>query len=300
MKITKEVKIGVSSIIILFVLYWGISFLKGANVFKSTNIYTTSYSDVQGLEASSPVIINGMKVGTVIGISMENISEDVVVEFTVARQYKLPSNTVAVLGSQSLMGGMQLTLNIGDSKEMLADGDVVLSGIDSGMADAVSVMAERASSLVDSLTITLGKVNSLMSQNMIDDTHGALSNMNKSTENLNKMLVSESGKIAEITSNLSSLSSELKTMLPDMKSAMANVNSLTDSLNQSLPEMMAEIQMLVNKINSNDGTVGKILNDKELYENAALTMEEAAALLKDLKENPSRYVHFSLFGKKEK
>lgn len=300
MKISKEAKIGISSIIILFILYWGISFLKGANIFTSTNIYTTSYSDVQGLEASSPVMINGMKVGVVTGISMKDISDKVVVEFTVDSHYKLPANTVAMLGSSSLMGGMKITLNIGDSKEVLSNGAELQSSLDSGMTDAVSEIVGKASGLIDSLYISLGKVNMLMSENMIKDAHGTISNLNKTTANLNKVIESESGKISEITSNLSSLTSEFNEMVPEMKSAMANVNNLTDSLNQSLPEMLAEIQELVNKINSNEGTVGKILNDGQLYDNASLTMEEAAALLKDLKENPSRYVHFSLFGKKQK
>lgn len=300
MKISREARIGISSIVIMFIAYWGITFLKGANILSSTNIYTTSYSNVDGLEMSSPVTINGMKVGTVIRVEMGDVSGDVVVDFTVKSKYHVPSNSVAVLGGQSLLGGKELIIKVGDSKTMLKGGERIASSIDNGMMDAATDIAERASNLIDSLTLSLSKINGLMSEQLINNVQNTVSNLNSSTSTLDKMLSAERGRIATITTNLGKLTGDINGMMPELRGTITNANNLADSLNNTLPALISQIEQMVAKINSENGTIGKLLNDTKLYDNATLTLEEAAALLKDLKENPKKYVHFSLFGKKSK
>lgn len=300
MRISREAKIGISSIIILFIAYWGITFLKGSNLLSSVNIYKTSYSDVGGLEMSSPVIINGMKVGTVIRVEMSDVEGDVYVDFTVKSKYKIPDNSVAVLGSASLLSGKSIELITGDSKELLKNGGTMKSRINNGMMDAVTDISERASNLIDSLTLTLSKINSLLSDKMINDAQGTVANLKSSTATLDKMLTDEKGKISKITTNLGQLTGDLNEIMPEVKGAVKGFNTLTQSLNGSLPHILAQIDEIVAKINSNKGTVGKLLTSSDLYDGATITFEEAAALLRDLKQNPKRYVHFSLFGKKEK
>lgn len=300
MRITREAKIGIASIIILFIAYWGITFLKGANIFSSVNIYKTSYSNVDGLEMSSPVMINGMKVGTVIRVEMNDVKGSVYVDFTVKSKYKIPSNSIAELGGQSLLGGKQVEIVTGDSKEMLKNGDNITSKVNNGMMDAATDIAERASNLIDSLTLTLSKINSLLSDQMISDAQGTVANLKSTSATLDKMLVRENDKIGKITTNLGNLTGDLNGMMPEMKSAVTNINSLSGSLNSSLPHILAQIDEIVAKINSEKGTIGKLLTSADLYDNATVTLEEAAALLRDLKQNPKRYVHFSLFGKKDK
>lgn len=300
MRISREAKIGISSIIIIFIAYWGITFLKGSNLLSSVNIYKTSYVDVDGLEMSSPVMINGMKVGTVIRVEMTDVKGVVNVDFTVKRKYKVPKNSVALLGGQSLLGGKQIYITIGDSKEVLNNGSIIASAIDNSMMNTVSDITDRASNLIDTLTLALSKINLLLSEKMVQDAQGAMTNINKSTATLSSMLEVEKSKIGKITTNLGNLTGELNGMMPEMKSTLHNINNLSDSLNRSLPVLLAEIQDVVEKINSEAGTVGKLMNNTQLYDNATITLEEAAALLRDLKENPKRYVHFSLFGRKEK
>lgn len=300
MRISREAKIGISSIIILFIAYWGITFLKGSNLLSSVNIYKTSYSDVDGLQMSSPVMINGMKVGTVIRVEMSDIKGDVYVDFTVKSKYKIPDNTIAVLGGQSLLGGKEIVLMTGDSKELLKNGAIMKSQINNGMMDAATDIAERASNLIDSLTLTLSKINSLLSDKMINDAQGTVANLKSSTATLDKMLTDEKGKISKITSNLGQLTGDLNEMMPEVRGAVKGFNTLSQSLNGSLPHILAQIDEIVAKINSNKGTVGKLLTSSDLYDGLTITFEEAAALLRDLKQNPKRYVHFSLFGKKEK
>lgn len=300
MKIGKEARIGISSILILLVAYWGITFLKGSNILSSTNIYHTSYVNVDGLEMSSPVLVNGMKVGTVIKVGMSDVKGEVVVDFTVKSKYNIPNNSVAILGSQSVLGGKAITIEIGNSKEFYTDGAIIKSSVAPDVMGAATDIAERASKLIDSLSITISKVNSLISEKMIDDTQATMSNLNSSTESLSNMLSSEKTKIASITTNLNKLSSDLNDVMPEVKSAVTNLNNLTDTLGSSLPAILAQIDEIARKINDENGTIGKLLNDKQLYDTANITLEEAAALLKDLKENPKRYVHFSLFGRKTK
>lgn len=300
MKIGKEARIGISSILILLVAYWGITFLKGSNLLSRTNIYHTSYVNVDGLEMSSPILVNGMKVGTVIRVGMTDVKGEVVVDFTIKAKYQIPNNSLAVLGSQSVLGGKAITIQIGDSKEFYENGAIVKSTVAPDVMGAATDIAERASKLIDSLSLTISKVNSLISEKMIDDTQATMSNLNSSTESLSNILSTEKTKIASITTNLNKLSSDLNGVMPDVKSAISNLNNLTDTLGNSLPAIMAQIDEIVKKINDENGTVGKLLNDKQLYDSANITLEEASALLKDLKENPKRYVHFSLFGRKDK
>lgn len=300
MKISREVKIGIASVAIMIVAYWGITFLKGANILSSVNIYKTSYVNVDGLAMSSPVMINGMKVGTVVRVEMSDVKGVVYVDFTVKSKYKIPVNSIAVLGGQSLLGNKEIELLIGDAKDLLESGAQIPSRIDNGMMDAATDIAVRVSNMVDSITRSLSKINLLLSDKMIDDTHGTISNLNGSTATLNSMLKVEKVKIGKITENLSTLTGDINDMMPDVKGTFANINHLSDSLNNSLPSLIAQIEEMVTQINSETGSMGKMLNDTKLYDNATLTMEEAAALLKDLKENPKRYVQFSLFGKKDK
>lgn len=300
MKISREVRIGIASVVILFIAYWGITFLKGANILSSVSIYKTAYVNVDGLAMSSPVMINGMKVGTVIRVEMSDVKGVVYVDFTVKSKYQIPTNSVAVLAGQSLLGGKEITLMIGDSKEMLENGAQIKSKVDNGMMEAATDIAGRVSNVVDSLTVSLGKINQLLSNDMIGNTQGTIANLNSSTATLSSMLAAEKVKIGKITSNLSSITGEVNEMMPEVKGAITNINQLSDTLNQSLPSLIAQIEEMVAQINSETGSVGKLLNDTKLYDNATITLEEAAALLKDLKENPKRYVHFSLFGKKDK
>lgn len=297
MKINREAKIGIASIIILFILYWGVNFIKGSNVLTSTNIFTAKYANVDGLEMSSPVVINGMKVGSVVRVSMTDVNKDIEVDFIVDGKYKIPSNSTAELGSQSLMGGKQIVIHVGDAKTYLSNKDVIKSTVDTGLADAVAEMTDRAARLVDSLTVTLSKANTLMSEQMILDAQSTVANLNSATGSMGDILASEKVKIAEITRNLSALTAELNGMMPDVKGTLSNMNSLTDSLNMSLPAMLTEIDAIIAKLSAEDGTIAKLLNDSELYDNASITLDQAAKLLEDLREDPKRYVHFSLFGK---
>lgn len=300
MKITKEVKIGVSSIIILFVAYWGITFLKGANILSSTNTYKAKYVNVNGLEVSSPVLINGMKVGAVINVKMNDVKDIITVFFTVKSEYKIPDNSIALLGNSSLLGGKAILLKIGDSDKYLKNNSIIESEIENGMMGSITDIAGKATTIIDSLTLTLSKINSLLSSQMINETQSTISNLNKSTKTLSGMLNDERGRIANITTNLGNLATDLNQVMPDVKGTMSNLNDLTDSLNNSLPALILQINEIILKVAKEDSTIGKLLNDSKLYDEATITLEEASKLLKDLKKNPKRYVQFSLFGKSDK
>lgn len=300
MKISKEVKIGISSLVILLITYWGITFLKGANILSSTNIYHTSYVNVDGLEVSSPVLINGMKVGTVLNVGMNDVRGVVNVDFSVKTKYKIPSNSKVLLGGQSLLGGKDLTIEIGSSELYLKGGDTIKSMVNGSITDVATDMATKVSYLIDSLALTISKINMLLDERMISDVQQTMSNLNQGSATLTSMLNSEKGRIATITTNLAKVSGELNGIMPEIKGAVSNINSLTDTLNTTLPIILKQIDEVITKINSEKGTVGKLLTNTDLYDKATITMDEAAALLKDLKENPKRYVHFSIFGKKDK
>ncbi len=296
MKISKEARIGISSVVILFILYWGVNFLKGSNILSSLNTYTTQYASVDGLEVSSPVVINGMKVGTVTRVDMRDVRGEVVVDFAVKDAYKIPTNSIVELTSQSLLGGMQLVIIVGDANTYLEDGATVESRVDNGLEDATKEVTARAYSLMDTLTLSLTKINALMSEDMIADVKSTISNLNNSTATLSDIMESEKKNINEMLANLTSLTNELNEIMPATKRTLDNVESLSDSLTNKLPEMINSVNDIVTKLNSDEGVINKLMTDKELYDNATSTLEAATKLLEDLKANPKRYVHISVFG----
>ncbi len=299
MKITKEAKIGISSVVILFILYWGINFLKGSNILSGTNTFKTSFENISGLEVSSPVIINGMKVGTVTDIDMKNVHGDVNVRFTVKKEYQIPSNSIVELTGQSLLGGKQLVLIAGDAKTFLENKAVIKSEIDTGLEDATKEVTTRATSLMDSLTLSLSKFNKLMSKELITNTHSVVSNVNDATGELSKLIKDEREQIGKLLENLTNITVEINKIMPAANKSMGNVANLTDSLSTSLPNILADLEEVMSKLNNNDNSVNKLLTDKELYSNATETLNAAAALLNDLKENPKRYINISVFGGKK-
>ncbi len=300
MKISKEARIGISSIVIIFILYWGINFLKGSNILSSTNTFNTSYENVGGLEVSSPVIINGMKVGTVTKVDMGNINGDVEVEFSVSRKYKIPTDSEVKLSGQSLLGGKQLVIEAGQATTYLSDGSSVKSTIDSGIEAVASDVTDMATKLMDEFTVTLSKINSLMNDKMIEGVNSTVNNLNSATATLDNVLHKEKGDIEALLSGLALLTKEINSIVPTARKSLEGVESITDELAASLPKAISEVEALLKKLNSDEGVINSLATDKELYDNASETLLRAAELMEDMKNNPKKYVHFSLFGKKDK
>ena len=294
--ITKEVKIGIASIIALGVVVYGINYLKGMRMFKPSSYFYFKYEDVNALAKSSPVFADGFRVGIVSDISYDyNQRGKVVVEVELDKDMRIPKGSTGELVTE-MMGGVRMNILLANNpRESYSIGDTIPGTLNNGiMAGAAELMPQIEKMLpkLDSILISL---NTILSN---PDIPATLKSVRNSTANLeaasgqmrklmNKDIPQLTGKLNTISDNFVVISSNLKEI-----DYAATFNKIDSTIHN--------VQLITQKLNSKDNSVGLLLNDPALYNNLNTTSANAASLLEDLKANPKRYVHFSIFGRKQK
>ena len=300
MKIRKEFKIGVFAVAVILVSWWGIKWLQGQNLLLSSNSYYAYYEDVSGLMVSSRVMLRGVQVGNVQNIELED--DKVRIEMLIEDEYAalIPANSVAELGSASLMGGTQISIIQGDSREMVKPEAVITGRI---KPDLVGTMSDKAGELLDGLNTTVGGINELLSTNR-EAIDNMITNLEAMTMSINSMLSAARNDINGTLSNLRSFTGTLAANSGRIEAMIGNLDKVTTDLAEAnfveqLDSTLTSLDSIVKTIEEGDGTAGMLINDKALYESLNSAGDNLAQLLEDLKANPMRYVHFSLFGKSE-
>lgn len=300
MKIRKEFKIGVFAVAVILVSWWGIKWLQGQNLLLSSNSYYAYYEDVSGLMVSSRVMLRGVQVGNVQDIELED--DKVRIEMLIEDEYAalIPANSVAELGSASLMGGTQISIIQGDSREMVKPEAVITGRI---KPDLVGTMSDKAGELLDGLNTTVGGINELLSTNR-EAIDNMITNLEAMTMSINSMLSAARNDINGTLSNLRSFTGTLAANSGRIEAMIGNLDKVTTDLAEAnfveqLDSTLTSLDSIVKTIEEGDGTAGMLINDKALYESLNSAGDNLAQLLEDLKANPMRYVHFSLFGKSE-
>ena len=297
--LTKEVQIALVAILGLVILFFGMKFLKGLNLFTEGNVYMVKFSDVSGLSASSPVYVNGVKVGTVESIDYDYACPDqIMASVGLDEKLVLPKGTVAEI-DRDLLGNVRLELRLGDvlSGKMVA-GDTIIGQTVSGLMDKAATMVPQIEMMLPKLDSILASVNALLA----DPT---ISNSMHNVENITARLTTTTQQLHQLTA---SLNHQLPGIMSKADGVMANADTLTRSLNTldvastmaKVDQTMRNVEQLTARLNSNDGTLGLLMRDPGLYNNLNATMKHADSLMIDLKSHPKRYVHFSVFGKKDK
>lgn len=303
----KEIKIALTAIVALVLLFIGLNFLKGINVFKSTNTYYVKFKDVAGLAVSNPVYANGYPVGIVRTINYDyQRGENVVVAIELDDDMRVPAQTRAELETE-LMGGVKMLLVLGPNPaKNIEQGDTIQGGMHLGAMDKLNDMIPTVEKMLPKLDSIMDNLNRLTGDPALAAT---LHNAQAITDNL---------KESSIQLN-SMMRNDLPPMLANLKSASANANRLTANLAaidvqttiNSVNATLTSAHNLANqlgdmstnldrKLKSKDNTLGLFLNDTNVYNNLNSTLRNADSLMIDLKAHPKRYVHFSVFGKKEK
>lgn len=311
-KLTREFKIGFFGIAMIALLYWGVNFLKGTDIFTSSKHYFAVYDQVNGLQPSAPIVIKGYKVGTIAGMSYDPAhSQNVVVEFAIKGKYKIPKNSKARVFSDGLMGGKAVEIVLGDDKVCLQNGDTLYSEINKDFLELAGsefeFMKQKAGDVVNELMKTLQNLNVILEENR-ENLALTMQSTAKTTANINDIMESEKQTLRSIVGNLNSLTSTLNASSGDISRIMTNVGNFSDSLQAAqLPTMVAEatttlhsLNQTLGKVNEGEGTLGQLVNDRQLYDSLVTATSNLSILLDDLKRNPQRYVQFSVFGKKSK
>lgn len=294
--ITKEVKIGIAGIAALCILVYGINYLKGIHLFKPASYFYVKFQNVNGLTKSSPVYADGYKVGLVRELYYDyDASGNVVAEIDVDPELRIPKGSSAELAAE-MLGGVRMNLLLANNpRERYQIGDTIPGYLNNGMMEKVANMMPQIEQMMPKLDSILSSLNAVLANPAIP---ASLKNIEELTANMNatskqlKVLMSNdipqlTGKLNTIGDNFIAMSDNLKQI--DYAAAMQKIDST-----------LANVRTLTDKLNSKDNTVGLLLNDPQLYQNLNATTANAASLLEDLKAHPKRYVHFSLFGKKDK
>ncbi len=292
----KEVKIGLIGILAIGMLIFGINYLRGVAMFKSSRSYYVEFNNINGLPISSPVFANGYKIGLVrdIQYNYEKLGT-VTVEVEVEEGMRIPSGSKGELVTEMLgTVKMNLLLNL-ESQNYLQPGDTLQGFANNGIMGVAETMVPKLELMLPKMDSILNSLNKLMADPALAATlHNAeqvTANLTVTTHELNKLMKND---LPKITGNLNSMTDNLNTISYNLKGIdyAATMRSIDSTL--------YNVRVLTNKLNSKDNTIGLLFNDPTLYNNLSTTTANAASLLEDLKSHPKRYVHFSLFGRKEK
>lgn len=292
----KEVIIGLSAVVALVILFVGIDFLKGVNVFKASNYYYVTYTDVQGLAISAPVTINGYKVGQVREISYQYDNPGhVKVEIALDRELKLPKGTRAVLSSD-LLGTASIALELADSKDFYDVGDELQGFVPKGMMDNVANnLMPSVQAIFPKVDTLLTGINALVADPAIASSVKRLdaitSNLEVATRQLNAIMAT----LPPITHDVKSITGNVSVASAELTQLTGKMNSLPiDSLMNELQKTAANLHELTRQLNNPNSTLGLLMNDPALYNNINKTVRSLDSLFIDIKANPKRYISIKL------
>lgn len=305
--LTKEVKLAVTAVVAIVLLFILINFLKGINIFTSSNTYHVRFKDIAGLVVSNPVYANGYAVGIVRDIQYDyKRTDNVVVTIEVDKEMKIPEGTCAELESE-LMGGVKMNLILGPNPvRNLSVGDTIAGGIHFGAMERVSAMLPAVEQMMPKLDSILANLNRLTADpalaQTLHNTAELTANLQEASVALNAMMRNDMPQLMRkannIGTNMETLSGNLARV--DIEGTVGQVNTTLGSVQQLTDDLSTTTTLLNNKLNSRNNTLGLFLNDRGVYDNLNSTMRHADSLMIDLKAHPKRYVHFSVFGRKDK
>lgn len=299
MKLTKEIKIALVAIVGILVMYFGINFLKGMNLFSTNNAYYMTFDDIQGLGASTPIYADGYKVGTVDGLEYDyKENGPIKVKVDINKDLRIPQGSKAEI-VKDLMGNLQVNLLLANNpRERVEPGGIIPGAVNGGMMDKAANLIPVVEKMLPKLDSILTSVNALLADPALaaslHNVETITSNLTVSTRELNTLMAGLNkqvpgmiGKANGVLDNTNRLTANLASL--DVQGTLNKVNQTLESAHQ-----------FTEKLNSNQGSLGLLMNDTKLYDNLTSTISHADSLVIDLKAHPKRYVHFSVFGRKDK
>lgn len=319
MKISKYTKLGFLIVVAVSMLIWGLSYLKGNDIFKQNNFYYVVYERIDGLVESNKVTMNGYQIGQVnkINFAPDN-SGKLIVTFMIDASFRIPVNSVAQIISSDIMGTRSIKMTLSKEKELYQPYDTIPGSIEADLKEQVSLQvlpiknkAEQLLGTIDSAITVLTVIFNEDAQKNLSESflniNKTISNIEETTSDLQQIVASEKGNVKQIVSNIEEITTVFNNNTKVLETTLKNLSSFSDTLAQfsispivnNIAVASEQILALLEKLNSNESTAGLLLNDDKLYQSINELSGNLSLLVNDILANPKRYLHFSAmdFGK---
>ena len=319
MRISNETKVGALTVIAVTLIVLGFNFLRGKTIFKSGNFIYAKYHDTKGLIVSNPVYVNGYQVGTVFEIENLNANlSDISVAIKLNNNYQIPTNSIATI-QENPLGTNSIYISLGNATNYLKNGDTVKTAPATSLLgdfmNTLSPLGEQFKKTIDELRKVLVNVNTVMDDENKANFKELISNLTKTSDNLNKSMASieqmvdkQGGSIAQTAENINGFTKNLAENNKKISNIINNLDSTSQSikdanLNKTIKDIqtaLVGINLTLQKLNTGNGTAAKIMNDPAVYTELKNTINSVNTLVDDIKVHPKRYINISVFGKKDK
>ena len=312
MKISNETKIGALTAIAITVLILGFNYLKGRNITQRSDEVYAVFTSVKGVGPSNPVLINGLQVGKVLKLKEKDKDlSGIVVTINLMKDVNIPDNSIAAINSD-LLGTTSLEIRKGNSTTYLKAGDTIQSvqtiGIVGEVKNVLAPAMDNINKTLGSLDLLIQKINTIVDPKTQNNLQSIIANLMASTKNLETLLNTQTGMLAKTLNNMESVTSNLAKNNGRIDSTLSNLELTTRNLSKakideaitSMKTTLSKLDNTIEKMNSKNGTLGLLLNDRQLYDELHQTSRSLTTLLDDFRVNPKRYVNISVFGKKDK
>ena len=321
MKVSKEFKIGLVVICAVAAFVWGINFLKGSNIFTKKNYLYALYPKIDGLIEASPILVNGFKVGQVSGISLIRLKDTnkVLVKFLITSDVQIPVRSIARSVSADLLGSKAVEIIFSNQKEFAKNGDTLIAALEPGFKQEldkrIAPIQAKAENLIGTMDSVITVVSSILNaktrdnlDKSIEGVKKAILTLEQTAYKLDDLVGNEKAKISSILSHINNISSDLDKSGKKIDNIISNLSNISDSLAKAqlksaideADRSLKQLNTMITRINEGQGTMGKLAKNDSLYNNLNKSSSDLDKLLKDLRINPERYIHFSVFGRKEK
>ncbi|MCV9928873.1 MlaD family protein [Flavobacterium sp. LS1R49] len=306
MKLTREIKTAILVIASILLFIWGYSFLKGKDIFTNYKTFYVEYDNVEGLATSAPVTLNGLVIGKINGIKINEATGKLLVELQLKTDFPISKSSVASIYEPGLIGGKQIAIypNFND-KEPAEDGQILKGNIRLGLTASLGDKLAPVQDKIEKMLVNVDKLvtglNNILDQKGQADLKKSLAELSQTMEQFHKASTS-------VNSILDNNKTQLHSIVTDFNKVSGNFSKISDSLNKAdlgktvrnLNQTLAKVDGIMSGLSSGKGTMGKLLKDEALYSNLQATSKELELLLQDVRLSPTRYVNVSLFGKKNK
>ncbi|MCQ2265545.1 MAG: MlaD family protein [Bacteroidales bacterium] len=305
-----KLKVGIFCIVAVVIFYLGACFFKGVSAFGKKTYYYAIFDNTGGLQASNAVMLNGYKIGQVTNVSI--ISDNPVrlcAELMITEDVNIPKDSKVQVAPKDLLGGTVVNILFGSDTRYLQAKDTMQAYVVPPMTDGIDELKAQLGSILSSVdTITLSLKDVLAPDAGGQDLKSTLANLESTTENLTYILSANKDKVGKLVTNLEQFSNTLQAAGPQLESIVENMDNITDSLSKAnvrqtindAQKAVGDIQLIVDKMQRGEGTLGQLVNNDSLYLNLEHSLYSLNELIVDLKANPKKYINVTVFGKKEK